>query len=97
LDNAAAALVSKAKQAGMTHVDHVLLNTRGDAVIGVQGNLHDPARQLVSVDKTQAGSQPVERSTNELAVYAGNRQQVQVQTQMQHMEHRAGPVMAVRQ
>jgi hypothetical protein len=98
LDNTTAALASKAKQIGLSHVDHVMLNTRGDGVIAVQGSLHDPARQFISVDKTQVASQSVERSTNELAAaYAANRQHAQVQTQAQHMEHRSGLVMGVRQ
>ena len=98
LDNTSAALASKSKQAGLSHVDHVMLNTRGDGVIVVQGNLHDPARQFISVDKTQAASQSVERSTDELAAaYAANRQHAQVQAQAQHMEHRSGLVMGIRQ
>lgn len=89
-DNVAAALASKAKQAGMNHIDHVMLNSQGDRVIGVQGSLQDPARQLVFVYRADAVSQSVERSTNELAEHAASRQQAQVHTQMQHMEHRSG-------
>ncbi|MFC5576521.1 XVIPCD domain-containing protein [Lysobacter niabensis] len=90
VNNAAAALTVRARQAGMTHIDNVMLNTRGDGVIGVQGNLHDPARQIVSVDRTLAVSHSVERSTFELAEYAAARQQAQVHVQMQHHEHRSG-------
>ena len=96
MDNAAAALASKARQAGMTHVDHVMLNSRGDAVIGVQGNPHDPARQLASVDKAQAAAQSLERSTAELAAHVAGRQEAQSQAQMQHVEYRSGLVVGMR-
>lgn len=90
MDNAAAALASKARQSGVTHIDHVMLNTRGDGVIGVQGSPQDLARQLVSVDRMQAAAQSLERSTNELAAHAAGHQQAQVHAQMQHIEHRSG-------
>lgn len=90
MNNVAAVLTSKARQSGMTHIDHVMLNTRGDGVIGVQGNLQDPGRQWVHVDKAQAAAQSVERSTDELANQAEQRQQAQAHVQMQHMEHRSG-------
>jgi putative chitinase len=97
MDNAAAALASKARQAGMTHVDHVMLNSRSEGVIGVQGNPHDPARQLVSVDKLQAATQSLVHSSAELASNAANReQQAQSQAQMQHMEYRSGLAVGMR-
>lgn len=96
VDSLAAALASKARQAGMAHIDHVMLNSRGDAVIGVQGNPHDPARQLASVDKAQAATQSVERSTAELAAHAADRQQAQLQAQMQHVEYRSGLAVGMR-
>lgn len=96
MDNAAAALASKAWQTGVTRIDHVMLNTRGDGVIGVQGNLQDPARQMVSVDRVQAAAQSVERSTNELAAHAAVHQQAQVHARLQHVEHRSGLSMGMR-
>lgn len=96
MDNAAAALASKARQSGVTHIDHVMLNTRGDGVIGVQGSPQDPARQLVSVDRMQAAAQSLERSTNELAAHAAGHQQTQVHAQMQHLEHRSGLSMGMK-
>lgn len=90
MNNVAAALTVRAKQAGMTHVDNVMLNTRGDGVIGLRGSLQDPARQFVSVDKASAASQSVERSTLELVEYVAGRERAQVHAQMQHIEHRTG-------
>ncbi|GAB3358183.1 XVIPCD domain-containing protein [Lysobacter tyrosinilyticus] len=97
LNNTAATLAQKAKESGISHIDHVLMNTRGDGVFAVQGNPQDPARHLASVDKGQAMMQSVERSTELMATHDGSRlQSAQVQTQMQHQEHRSGLSMAMR-
>jgi X-Tfes, XVIPCD/Putative peptidoglycan binding domain len=96
-NNAAAMLAQKAKDSGMSRIDHVLMNTRGDGVFAVQGNPQDPARHLVSVDKAQAAAQSVERSTELLAARDVNHlQSVQVHTQMQHQEHHNGLSMIMR-
>jgi len=97
LDRAAAAVVSTAKQAGINHIDHVMMNTRGDSVIAVQGNLQDPAKNFVTVDKAHAVGQSLEQSTAQLAEHMADRQQQSAQqTQMQHMEHRAGLATGMR-
>jgi len=73
------------------------MNTRGDGVIAVQGNLQDPGRALALVDKAQAASQSVEQSSVRLAEHATNLQQQNAQhAQMQHMEHRAGLAIGMR-
>ena len=98
LSNTAAALAQKARENSISRIDHVLMNTRGDGVFAVQGNNpQDPARHLVSVDKAQATAQSVERSTELLATQDASRlHSAQIQTQMQHQEHRSGLSMAMR-
>jgi putative chitinase len=97
LDRAAAAVVSTARQAGIRHIDHVMMNTRGDSVIAVQGNPQDPAKHFVSVDRAQAVGQSLEQSTAQLAEHMANRHQQSAQhTQMEHMEHRSGLSVGMR-
>lgn len=96
VENTAAALAQKARESGVSRIDHVLMNTRGDGLLAVHGCLHDPARHLVSVDKAQSAVQPVAHSSDLLATQDANRQTAQVQAQMQHQEHRAGLAMAMR-
>lgn len=96
LDNAAAAMTAKARQAGLAHIDHVVPNIRGDGFIAVQGGLQDPARQMASVEKQVAVSQSIERSTAQMAEGAVAQQQAQASVQMQHMEHRSGLVVGMR-
>lgn len=95
--NVAAALAQRAKEGGMSHIDHVLINTRGDGVFAVQGNPLDSSRHVVLVDKAQATAQSVARSTELASEHdAGRRHSAQVQAQAQHQEHRAGLSMAMR-
>jgi len=97
LDRVAAAVVSTARQAGIRHVDHVMMNTRGDSVIAVQGNPQDPAKHFVAVDRAQAAGQSLEQSTAQLAEHMANRHQQSAQhTQMEHMEHRSGLTVGMR-
>jgi peptidoglycan hydrolase-like protein with peptidoglycan-binding domain len=97
LDRVAAVMASTAKQAGISHIDHVMMNTRGDSVIAVQGNPKDPAKHFVAVDRAQAAGQSLEQSTAQLAEHMANRQQQSAQhTQMEHMEHRSGLTVGMR-
>lgn len=98
LNSTAAALAQKAKESGISRIDHVLMNTRGDSVIAVQGNPQDPARNFVSVDKVDATSQSIEQVTVRMAQQAVDQQQsAQVQVRAEHMEHRSGLVLGIRQ
>lgn len=98
LDRASAALSAAARQAGLTHIDHVVMNTRGDKLIAVQGNLQDPGRHVVSIDKTNAVTQSLEESTARLAQQSARDQQSsQAQVRAEHMEHRGGLVLGIRQ
>lgn len=97
LDRTAAAMVSAARQAGISRIDHVVMNTHGNGVIAVQGDLRDPAKNFVSIDKAQAASQSLEQSTSQLAQHLAHREQgAQVQAQMQNVEHRAGLSLGMR-
>jgi hypothetical protein len=97
LNNTAATLAQKARESGISRIDHVLINTRGDSVIAVQGNPQDPARNFVTVDKAQAASQSLEQSTARLLQQEIDRQQLtQTQVRAEHMEHRSGLVLGIR-
>ena len=94
IDNTAAALATKAKQAGITHIDHVMMNTRGDGAIAVQGNLQEPGRHVVMVDRAQAASQTVAESTAHLVQHGAGHHAAQAR--MEQMEYRSGAVIGMR-
>jgi putative chitinase len=96
LDRAGATLALSAKQAGISHIDHVMLNTRGDGLIAIQGSPQDPGRHLASVDKMTAISQSLERSTASLDEHVSAHGHAQAQAQMEHVEHRAGLSIGMR-
>lgn len=97
LDKGAAAVAQAAKQAGVSRIDHVVLSTRGDNLIVVQGNLQDPGRHLVSVAKASAVAQSLEQSTDRLAQHVAEHQEsARAQARMDHMEHRNGLVVGMR-
>lgn len=97
LDRAAGALAATAKLQGFSHIDHVVLNTRVDGLICVQGGLEAPDRRVASIEKSTAISQSLQQSTDQLT---GQRvaqdESVQARVRMEHMEHRSGPVVGVR-
>jgi len=97
LDRAAASLAASAKRAGLAHIDHVMLNTRGDGFIAVQGNPQEPGRHLALVDRHAALSQSLQQSTDLLAQEIPPQQREQVRAQAEHMEHRAGLAIGMRQ
>lgn len=97
LNNTAAMLAQKARESGISRIDHVLMNTRGDRVIAVQGDPQDPARNFVAIDKVQAASQSLEQSTAHLLRREIDHQQLtQAQVRAEHVEHRSGPVLGIR-
>lgn len=97
LDRGAGALACAASKAGLTHIDHVMISTRGDRLIAVQGNLEDPSRHVVSIDKGSALAQTVEQSTRRAAQQTMDQQQsAQVQARAEHVEHRSGLVLGIR-
>jgi cell wall-associated NlpC family hydrolase len=97
LNNTAATLAQKARESGIFRIDHVLMNTRGDRVIAVQGDPQDPTRNFVAVDKVQAASQSLEQSTAHLLRREIDHQQLtQAQVRAEHVEHRSGLVLGIR-
>jgi hypothetical protein len=97
LNSTSAALAQKAKESGISRIDHVLMNTRGDSLIAVQGNPQDPAKHFVALDRAQAAGQSLEQSTAQLAEHMADRHQRSAQhAQMDHMEHRSGLTLGMR-
>lgn len=96
LDQAAGALASSAKRAGLDRIDHVMLNTRGDGFIALQGHPHDPGRHLASVDRETAVSQPLQQSTVPLMQEGSTRQHEQTRVHLEQVEHRAGLAIGMR-
>jgi putative chitinase len=97
LDRGAAALASAASMAGVTHIDQVMMNTRGDRLIAVQGDLQDPGKHVVWIDKAGALAQSVEQSTARLDQQAMDHQKsAQAQARAEHVEHRSGLVFGIR-
>jgi hypothetical protein len=60
--NAAADVAQKAKEDGLTKIDHVVFNRNGDKLIAVEGNMHDPAHKLSSVNYAEAVNKPNEQT-----------------------------------
>ncbi len=83
--NAAATVVFEAKVSGMNQIDHVVLSKNGDGLFAVQGALNDPAHHRIHVDKNQAATQPVEKSSVQLQQET---QQAQPQLQQQNETRR---------
>lgn len=84
LENAAGATVFEAKASGLTRIDHVLQSTNGTGLFAVQGAPNDPAHHRVHLDKLQAASEPVEKSTAQVQQETAN----VVQAQHQEREQR---------
>jgi peptidoglycan hydrolase-like protein with peptidoglycan-binding domain len=63
---AAASVAFEAKVSGLSQIDNVVLSRDGSGLFAVQGAMNDPAHQRVYVDKQQAASQPVERTTAQI-------------------------------
>lgn len=76
--NAAGSLVAKAREAGMQRIDHVVIGANG-ALFAVEGPLQDASHRIASVDKTQAASQSIEASSQQLHSLAQPQAQLPVQ------------------
>lgn len=64
--SAAATIVFEAKVSGMKQIDHVVLSKNGEGLFAVQGAINDPAHHRIHIDKTQAATQPIEKSSVQL-------------------------------
>lgn len=82
LEQAAGQMALDAKVSGLQRIDHVVPSTDGRGLIGVQGEMNDPAMRRVYVDREQAQAQPLQESTRQMA------DEVQRQSQTQQMESR---------
>jgi len=82
LQNAAGATVFDARASGLTRIDHVVQSSNGTGLFAVQGSPSDPAHQRVHLDKDQAASEPIEKST--VQVQQEMRSQVQVHGEAEH-------------
>lgn len=66
-DQLAGALAVRARQTGMTQVEHVLMNQDGSRVVAIQGALDDPAQRRIDVATLPAMDQTLEQSTQQMA------------------------------
>lgn len=58
LINAAAFLAARARESGMSSIDHVASSTDGSRLFAIQGSPQDPAQRRASVDIAAAASSP---------------------------------------
>ncbi len=97
--NFAGALTSAATAAGLTRVDHVVLNEDASRGWAVQGDLKSPFKQYTEVNVMQAIQTPLAQSSHEAAVNVQNNALQQTQAQQQqiqqqnHIQQAAGQVM----
>ncbi len=86
--NAAGTLAFEAKVSGMQRIDHVIANVDATGLLAVQGALSDPAHHRIYVDRAQAATQSVERSSELLRQEGGFqvRQQAEAQVLSQQSE-----------
>lgn len=61
--NAAASIAFEAKVSGLKQIDNVVLSSNGSGIFAVQGAMNDPSHHRIHLDKAQATSEPVEKST----------------------------------
>lgn len=85
LESAAGAMVFEARVSGLKQIDHVVLSSNGTGLFAVQGSMGDPAHHRIHVDKSQAASQPLERSTVQLQQEAQDQSHVQQQEREKRM------------
>jgi putative chitinase len=82
-ENLTGALAAKAKQDGLTRIDHVVLSDDGSKAYAVQGDLNSPLKKMAEVQTAQAVNTPLEQSTAKMAAtpQADSQQQQQQQQQ----------------
>jgi hypothetical protein len=96
-----ASLLPVAKQAGLTHVDQVLLGekgprtTAGEMIFVVQGQQNDPAHRMGHMNTAQAATTPVEASFERLEQINRERVQIEVQQNQQRNREVAAPSMGM--
>ena len=90
-ENAAAAMVADARQAGMGKIDHVVRGGDGQ-LFAVQGDLGSASHQYVRMDPQQLAQQPVEKSSE--LVQQLQQAQLAVADDMQRKQEAAPRAMA---
>ncbi|WP_249027491.1 peptidoglycan-binding domain-containing protein [Xanthomonas hyacinthi] len=88
LEQAAGQMAFEAKVSGLERIDHVVPSKDGCGLIGVQGELNDPAMRRVYVDREQAQVQSLQESTRQMT------EEVQRQAQTQQVESREPVAMS---
>ncbi|MDR6935317.1 peptidoglycan-binding protein [Luteibacter sp. 3190] len=97
--NFAGSLTAAATAAGLTRVDHVVLNDDASRGWAVQGDLNSPFKRYTEVDVMQAIQTPLAQSSQEAAMHVQNGAQQQAMAQQQQTQQQdqaqqaAGPVM----
>lgn len=76
--NAAAHLASAASAAGFRQIDHVVLGTDGRNLFAIQGELNDPARRRLHLDRESAIAPVPDVSVDQLLRQMQEAQQVEV-------------------
>jgi len=66
-ENLSGAIAAKAKQDGLTRIDHVLLSDDGSKAYAVQGDLNSPMKKMSEVQTAQAVNTPLEQSASTMA------------------------------
>lgn len=79
--NAAAHLASAASAAGFRQIDHVVLGTDGRNLFAIQGELNDPARRRLHLDRESAIAPMPDVSVDQLLRQMQEAQQVEVAQQ----------------
>jgi hypothetical protein len=77
--NTAGSLVAKAREAGMHHIDHVVIGANG-ALFAVEGPLQDASHRIASVDKAWAAIQPIQASSHLLGPHQLQQPEVPAQS-----------------
>jgi hypothetical protein len=82
-ENLSGALAAKAKQEGLTRIDHVVLSDDGSKAYAVQGDLNSPMKKMAEVQTAQAVNTPLEQSAATLAATARTQAEATQQAQQQ--------------
>lgn len=66
LRNTAGTLAFEARVSGLSRIDRVVVNRDGSGLFALQGRMDDPTHHRIYLDRAQAATQPLERSTQQI-------------------------------
>jgi putative chitinase len=89
-ENLSGAIAAKAKQDGLTRIDHVVLSDDGSKAYAVQGELNSPMKKMAEVQTAQAVNTPIEQSTATLAAASRAHTEANQQQQQQQQAQQPG-------